>query len=132
MLFLRFIKVLLFLSIKWLSKFLYESEYISSLVVLMILALKFEPLFFSFISFCKKSIEDVKNFLVQYCDERKHAGFVMTRDPLSIFYEAVCVGLDREENLTAEDLPQPPPPPTTSGAFVFLFLQKFFRFHVIY
>lgn len=66
-------------------------------------------LFFCFISFCKKSIEDVKNFLVQYCDERKQAGFFMLPDPLSFFYEALCVGLDRHDNLTVDDYNTQPP-----------------------
>ncbi|XP_044463256.1 uncharacterized protein LOC123194161 [Mangifera indica] len=64
---------------------------------------------YQMIDFCNKSIEDVKNYLVQYCEERKHAGFVIARDPLSIFYEALCVGLDMDENLTTDGFPQPPP-----------------------
>ncbi|KAJ0031148.1 hypothetical protein Pint_13716 [Pistacia integerrima] len=64
---------------------------------------------YQMIDFCKKSMEDVKNYLVQYCDERKQAGFIMSRDPLSVFYEALCVGLDMDENLTTDDFPQPPP-----------------------
>ncbi|KAH7574422.1 hypothetical protein JRO89_XS03G0294200 [Xanthoceras sorbifolium] len=64
--------------------------------------------------FCKKSIEDVKNFLVQYCEERKQAGFFVLPDPLSIFYEALCVGLDLDDNLTTDDYVQPPV--TNSGA----------------
>ncbi|XVF13393.1 hypothetical protein REPUB_Repub08aG0204400 [Reevesia pubescens] len=49
--------------------------------------------------FCKKSIEDVKQFLTQYCIERIQAGYIMIKDPLSIFYEALCVGFMWDENL---------------------------------
>lgn len=59
----------------------------------------------------------MKNYLVQYCEERKQAGFVIARDPLSIFYEALCVGLDMDENLTTDDFPQPPP--NNSGLLYF-------------
>ncbi|KDO73593.1 hypothetical protein CISIN_1g041600mg, partial [Citrus sinensis] len=58
--------------------------------------------------FCKKSIENVKEYLVQYCEERKQAGFMMLPDPLSDFYEAVCVGLVLDDNLTTDDYSQPP------------------------
>ncbi|KAH9805126.1 RWP-RK domain-containing protein [Citrus sinensis] len=60
------------------------------------------------IDFCKKSIENVKEYLVQYCEDRKQAGFMMLPDPLSDFYEAVCVGLDLDDNLTTDDYSQPP------------------------
>ncbi|KAK2644987.1 hypothetical protein Ddye_020182 [Dipteronia dyeriana] len=88
-------------------------------------------LFISSISFCNKSIEDVKNFLVQYCGERNQTGFYLLREPLSIFYEALCVGLNFNENVTTNDYTQPnvttqpnvatneytqPPVATNSGA----------------
>ncbi|MBA0853733.1 hypothetical protein Goshw_021379 [Gossypium schwendimanii] len=50
-------------------------------------------------SFCKKSIEDVKQFLTQYCIDRSQAGFTMIKDPLSVFYQTLCVGFPRDENL---------------------------------
>nr|KJB25586.1 hypothetical protein B456_004G198100 [Gossypium raimondii] len=49
--------------------------------------------------FCKKSIEDVKQFLTQYCIDRSQAGFTMIKDPLSVFYQTLCVGFLRDENL---------------------------------
>lgn len=42
----------------------------------------------------------------------------MLPDPLSVFYEAVCVGLDIDENLSTDDFSQPTK--TTSGGFVSL------------
>ncbi|KAK9273151.1 hypothetical protein L1049_017958 [Liquidambar formosana] len=59
--------------------------------------------------FCKKSIENVKEFLMRYCDERKQAGYIMLQDPLSIFYEALCVGLEWDENLNTDDFFEPCP-----------------------
>ncbi|KAK4794220.1 hypothetical protein SAY86_012214 [Trapa natans] len=38
-------------------------------------------------------IEDVKEFLLQYCEEKRLAGYKLIPDPLSMYYEAVCVGL---------------------------------------
>ncbi|KAK2644982.1 hypothetical protein Ddye_020177 [Dipteronia dyeriana] len=71
--------------------------------------------------FCNKSIEDVKNFLVQYCGERNQTGFYLLREPLSIFYEALCVGLNFNENVTtqpnvATNEYTQPPVATNSGA----------------
>ncbi|KAK3213226.1 hypothetical protein Dsin_017932 [Dipteronia sinensis] len=81
--------------------------------------------------FCNKNLEDVKNFLVQYCEERNQTGFYLLRDPLSIFYEALCVGLNFNENVITNDYTQPnvttqpnaatneytrPPVATNSGA----------------
>ncbi|XP_022758711.1 uncharacterized protein LOC111305431 [Durio zibethinus] len=57
--------------------------------------------------FCKKSIEDVKQFLTQYCIERNQAGYILIKDPLSIFYEAICVGLVWDDNLCNGDFIQP-------------------------
>ncbi|KAK2644981.1 hypothetical protein Ddye_020176 [Dipteronia dyeriana] len=59
--------------------------------------------------FCKKSLEDVKNFLVQYCDERTQAGFFFMPDPLSNFYGGICVGLDFVDNVTTNNYTQPNP-----------------------
>ncbi|KAK4850204.1 hypothetical protein QYF36_004751 [Acer negundo] len=50
------------------------------------------------LDFYKKSIEDAKNFLVQYCEERKQAGFFLVPpDARCIFYDALCVRLDSNE-----------------------------------
>lgn len=55
-------------------------------------------------SFCKESISSVKQFLVRYCEERKQNGYVvMTQDPLLVFYEALCVGLDWNWNYNDMD-----------------------------
>ncbi|GAV76223.1 RWP-RK domain-containing protein [Cephalotus follicularis] len=60
--------------------------------------------------FCKMSTEDVKQFLNQYCYERKEAGFMMVKDPLSYFYEALCVGLEiLDESLSTDDFTQSSP-----------------------
>ncbi|KAK1549334.1 hypothetical protein Q3G72_000329 [Acer saccharum] len=59
--------------------------------------------------FDKKNLEDVKNFLVQYCEERKQAGFFLMPDPLSNFYGAICVGLDFDDNVTTNNYTQPNP-----------------------
>ncbi|XP_065849930.1 uncharacterized protein [Euphorbia lathyris] len=60
---------------------------------------------FRMIDFCKKSIENVKEYLQQYCDDQSRAGLVLVQDPLSIFYEALCVGIGNlwEENATSEE-----------------------------
>ncbi|KAK4412667.1 hypothetical protein Salat_2913800 [Sesamum alatum] len=52
--------------------------------------------------FCKESISSVKQFLVQYCDERKREGYVMLQDPLSHFYNALCIGLDSDGSADAD------------------------------
>ncbi|KAE8710843.1 putative Pentatricopeptide repeat superfamily protein [Hibiscus syriacus] len=49
--------------------------------------------------FCQKSIEDVKQFLIQYCIDRSQAGYMMIKDPLENFYEALCIGFEWDENL---------------------------------
>ncbi|KAL5559503.1 hypothetical protein UlMin_035714 [Ulmus minor] len=48
---------------------------------------------FEKLDFCNKNAEEVKQFLVQYCLKRKQEGYVMVNEPLSKFYEALCVGL---------------------------------------
>lgn len=40
----------------------------------------------------------VKKFLVQYFEECKREGYNMMQDPLSKFYEALCVGLNESHN----------------------------------
>ncbi|KAL3729704.1 hypothetical protein ACJRO7_026786 [Eucalyptus globulus] len=64
--------------------------------------------------FCKKSIQNVKDFLQQYCEGRRLAGYIMYQDPLAMFYDAVCVGIDFNGNVNA-DYFQLPLPPTVSG-----------------
>ncbi|XP_021978773.1 uncharacterized protein LOC110874368 isoform X2 [Helianthus annuus] len=53
--------------------------------------------------FCKESLRRVKQFLVEYCMERKTNAYIMLQDPLSSFYEAICVGLDWEDSPVVTD-----------------------------
>ncbi|KAI3827737.1 hypothetical protein L1987_01820 [Smallanthus sonchifolius] len=48
-------------------------------------------------------VRRVKQFLVEYCMERKLNAYIMLHDPLSSFYEAVCVGLDWEDSPVVTD-----------------------------
>ncbi|KAL4564476.1 hypothetical protein LXL04_028540 [Taraxacum kok-saghyz] len=54
--------------------------------------------------FCKETVSRVKQFLLEYCKERNTGGFAMVQDPLSLFYEAVCVGLVWDDNMGTLDL----------------------------
>ncbi|KAJ8750601.1 hypothetical protein K2173_015775 [Erythroxylum novogranatense] len=53
--------------------------------------------------FCQKSMENIKQFLLQYCYERSKQGLAMVQDPLTSFYTTLCVGLDLYENLNNDD-----------------------------
>ncbi|KAL6180371.1 hypothetical protein ACLB2K_047035 [Fragaria x ananassa] len=48
------------------------------------------------LDFCNKGIEEVKQYLKQYCLERKVEGYIMQQDPLQAFYQTLCVGMDGE------------------------------------
>ncbi|KAL8497145.1 hypothetical protein ACS0TY_020722 [Phlomoides rotata] len=48
--------------------------------------------------FCEESIMNVKQFLVEYCDDRKREGYIMLQDPLCNFYNALCTGLYENSN----------------------------------
>ncbi|KAG6626975.1 uncharacterized protein LOC122297828 [Carya illinoinensis] len=67
--------------------------------------------------FCKKSIEDVKQFLMKYCSEQNIAGYVMVPDPLATYYEALCVGLEWDDDVLLGDFIDLnfQPSPTNSG-----------------
>ncbi|KAK3037277.1 hypothetical protein RJ639_029689 [Escallonia herrerae] len=56
--------------------------------------------------FRQESTRNVKAFLVQYCAERKQAGYIMLQDPLLIFYEALCVGCNSEDIMAIDDFLQ--------------------------
>ncbi|XP_028807013.1 uncharacterized protein LOC114761909 [Neltuma alba] len=56
------------------------------------------------LDFCRKSMEDVKNFLRQYCAEKNAAGYFTVQDPLSAYYEALCIGMEWNEDLNDEFL----------------------------
>ncbi|GLT25617.1 hypothetical protein SLA2020_007370 [Shorea laevis] len=58
--------------------------------------------------FCKKSLEEVKQFLVQYCLERRQAGFFVISDPFSVFYEALCTGFVWAESQYCDEFNPPP------------------------
>lgn len=48
-------------------------------------------------SFEKESAVRVKNFLVHYYDVCRQEGFSPMQDPLSTFYEALCVGFNEPD-----------------------------------
>ncbi|CAA0841916.1 Unknown protein [Striga hermonthica] len=63
--------------------------------------------------FCQESLSSVKQFLIQYCADRKREGYVMLQDPLSNFYNAMRTGI-----IEGGGSPKPNTfPPETSGGF---------------
>ncbi|KAL8062201.1 hypothetical protein ABFX02_02G131300 [Erythranthe guttata] len=48
--------------------------------------------------FQNESMQTVKKFLVQYLEACKQEGYNILQDPLSTFYEALCVGLNEPED----------------------------------
>lgn len=54
------------------------------------------------ISFCNRSIEEIKNFLTKYWMEQNAAGYFVVQDPFSAYYEALCVGMDWTEDIKDE------------------------------
>ncbi|XP_054796777.1 uncharacterized protein LOC129302128 [Prosopis cineraria] len=56
------------------------------------------------IDFCGRSMEDVKNFVRQYCAEKNATGYFTVQDPLSAYYEALCIGMDWNEDINDEFL----------------------------
>ncbi|KAK4787816.1 hypothetical protein SAY86_011649 [Trapa natans] len=61
-------------------------------------------------------IGDVKEFLLRYCEEKILAGYKLVPDPLSTYYEAVCVGLVWDNIVSGPDdfLRSSPPTPGNS------------------
>ncbi|XP_051137295.1 uncharacterized protein LOC127255673 isoform X2 [Andrographis paniculata] len=57
--------------------------------------------------FSQESISSIKEFLIRYCDDRKREGYFMLQDPLSSFYDALCVGIDDSsgKNHSREEIP---------------------------
>ncbi|XVE65090.1 hypothetical protein DITRI_Ditri07aG0154300 [Diplodiscus trichospermus] len=53
--------------------------------------------------FSEKSMEDVKQFLLQHCLERNLAGYIMVKNPQSLFYQVLCTGFDWDDNLNNGD-----------------------------
>ncbi|XP_065851506.1 uncharacterized protein [Euphorbia lathyris] len=58
---------------------------------------------FHMIDFCRKSIEKVKEYLQQYFNDRTSAGLILVEEPLSIFYQALCVGIQWDEYINNDD-----------------------------
>lgn len=56
------------------------------------------------ISFSKISMEEIKNYIRQYCAEKNAAGYYTLLDPLSAYYEALCVGMEWNEGLNDDFL----------------------------
>ncbi|CAI9769672.1 unnamed protein product [Fraxinus pennsylvanica] len=69
---------------------------------------------FKVFDFCTKSIHSVKEFLVQYYEDCKKEGYVTLQDPLSTFYEALCVGVNETEKFD-DFIPLSPDDPDTSN-----------------
>ncbi|KAL1552317.1 hypothetical protein AAHA92_13128 [Salvia divinorum] len=42
--------------------------------------------------FCNESLVNVKQFLIEYCNDRTLEGYTMLQDPLSTFYDALLTG----------------------------------------
>ena len=55
-------------------------------------------------SFKKKSVDEIKSTLMQYCMEQNQAGYVLVADPLSSYYETLSIGLDWTDDFN-DDLP---------------------------
>ena len=73
----------------------------------------------------------MKQFLVQYCEQREQDGYFMLQDPLLIFYETLCIGLNSvDDSLDTDDFLQPSP--TDPGEFEGLISLVFYFFSYIY
>ncbi|KAI3845615.1 hypothetical protein MKX03_010221 [Papaver bracteatum] len=58
------------------------------------------------VDFTMQSMERVKQFIVHYCQNRAGEGYVLVQDPLWVYYDALCYGLDwfnNQENRTPAD-----------------------------
>lgn len=56
------------------------------------------------ISFSRRSLDEIKKFLAQYCMDRISAGYFILQDPLSSYYETLCTGLDWVEDFNIEGI----------------------------
>ncbi|KAL3844273.1 hypothetical protein ACJIZ3_001676 [Penstemon smallii] len=52
--------------------------------------------------FCHESLSSVKQFLIKYCSDRKREGYIMLQDPLSYFYDTLCIGLDSDTDISPQ------------------------------
>ncbi|XP_026388991.1 uncharacterized protein LOC113283818 isoform X2 [Papaver somniferum] len=57
--------------------------------------------------FTMQSMESVKQFIVQYCQSRTQEGYVLLPDPLSVYYDALCYGLNCFNNVDPDELNPP-------------------------
>ncbi|CAJ1936252.1 unnamed protein product, partial [Sphenostylis stenocarpa] len=55
------------------------------------------------IDFSRKSIEQIRSFLVAYCKDQTRLGLVALDDPLSTYYDTICTGLDWAEHYNDGD-----------------------------
>ncbi|KAE9609312.1 hypothetical protein Lal_00020637 [Lupinus albus] len=51
------------------------------------------------IDFSTKNIQEIKNFLVEYCLGQCSSGYAMVQDPFYAYYEALCTGFDWADDL---------------------------------
>ncbi|KAK4277311.1 hypothetical protein QN277_015327 [Acacia crassicarpa] len=56
------------------------------------------------LDFSKISMEEIKNYIRQYCAEKSAAGYYTLLDPLSAYYEALCIGMEWNEELNDDFL----------------------------
>ncbi|CAI8599591.1 unnamed protein product [Vicia faba] len=54
------------------------------------------------IDFSRRSLDEIKNFLVQYCMDHILEGYFILQDPMSAYYETLCTGLDWIEDFNME------------------------------
>ncbi|KAI3934493.1 hypothetical protein MKW98_005438 [Papaver atlanticum] len=60
------------------------------------------------VDFTVQSLESVKQFIVHYCQNRAREGYVLVQDPLWVYYDALCYGLNWFNNVEPDE-PNPPP-----------------------
>ncbi|RZC90034.1 hypothetical protein C5167_044860 [Papaver somniferum] len=62
---------------------------------------------YEMVDFTMQSMESVKQFIVQYCQSRTQEGYVLLPDPLSVYYDALCYGLNWFNNVDSDELNPP-------------------------
>ncbi|KAI3896223.1 hypothetical protein MKX03_017065 [Papaver bracteatum] len=60
------------------------------------------------VDFTMQSMESVKQFIVHYCQNRTQEGYVLLQDPLSVYYDAICYGLNWFHNVHPDERNPPP------------------------
>ncbi|KAI3892230.1 hypothetical protein MKW92_029053 [Papaver armeniacum] len=68
------------------------------------------------VDFTMQSMESVKQFIVQYCQNRTQEGYVLLQDPLSVYYDAGCYGLNWFNNVDPDE--RNPPPGNTEARHI--------------